>query len=73
MEFIFFNLEDGRPIAIRRKAIAAVFPADKENSEYTVILTIGNENTYFTVKENYKNVMSRLEYGVSRSVKYNDE
>ena len=70
MEFIFFNLEDGRPIAIRRKAIAAVFPADKEN---TVILTIGNENTYFTVRENYKNVTSRLEYGVSRSVKYNDE
>ena len=62
MEFMFFDLEDGRPIAIRREAIAAVFPADKENSEYTVILTIGNENTYFTVKENYKNIMSRLGY-----------
>lgn len=62
---MFFDLEDGRPIAIRRDAIAAVFPTDKENREYTVILTIGNENIYFTVREGYKNVVTRLNWGVS--------
>ena len=62
MDFMFFDLEDGRPIAIKRDAIAAVFPASKESNEYTIILTIGNENTYFEVKESYKRVMSRLGY-----------
>ena len=73
MEFMFFNLADGRPVAVRREAIAVVFPVDKESEECTTIFTIGDKNTYFTVRESYKNVMSRLEYGVSRSVKYNDE
>lgn len=65
MDFMFFDLEDGRPIAIRKEAIAAVFPMDKEDNGYSVILTIGSENSYFTViKENYKNVISRLEWGI---------
>ena len=60
MDFMFFELEDGRPIAIKKSAIAAVLPVDKEGKEYTVILTIGNENTSFIVKENYETVMGRL-------------